>query len=463
MQLRPYQLDIDTAIRDSLKAGKRRPLIVSPTGSGKTVIFSHIAGGAGRKGKRVWILVHRQELIDQTSRTMRDFDVPHGVIAAGWPVDPLPHVQIVSVQTVVRRVSSLIPPDVVIVDECHHAAAGTWAKILGAFPRAVVLGFTATPERLDGKGLADAFDEIIRGPEVAWLIENGFLCQPVYYAPPNQLNIDGLHVRGGDFARDETAEMMDKPMITGDAVEHYRRLCPGAPAVAFCASVAHAEHVAQAFNGAGFTAATLDGTLDRIERRRRVNALKDGSLRVLTSCEIISEGFDIPVVTAAILLRPTKSLGMHLQQIGRVLRPAPGKTRAIILDHVGNCLRHGLAEEQREWSLDGRPKKKKASDDDDAPPVRQCPKCYACHVPAPACPECGHTYEIKVRKLEQQDGELVELSAEWIAKQRKQEQGQAQTYTELYQIGIARGFKPWNATLWAKRILKAREKKRTVA
>lgn len=458
MHLRPYQQDIDAAIRDALRAGKRRPLVVSPTGSGKTVIFSHIAGGAGRKGKRVWILVHRQELIDQTSRTMRDFGVPHGIIAAGWPVDPLPHVQIVSVQTVVRRVSGLIPPDVIIVDECHHAAAGTWAKILGAFPKAVVLGFTATPERLDGKGLVDAFDDIIRGPEVAWLIENGFLCQPVYYAPPNQLNLDGLHVRGGDFARDETAELMDKPMITGDAVQHYRRLCPGAPAVAFCASVAHAEHVAQAFNAAGFTAATLDGTLDRIERRRRVNSLKDGSLRVLTSCEIISEGFDIPVVTAAILLRPTKSLGMHLQQIGRVLRPAPGKSRAIILDHVGNCLRHGLAEEVREWSLDGRPKKKKASDDDDAPPVRQCPKCYACHVPAPVCPECGHTYEIKVRKLEQQDGELVELNAEWMAKQRKQEQGRAQSFEDLVEIGKARGYR--NAVFWAKRVWNARQQRR---
>lgn len=459
MNLRPYQQTIDASIRDALRAGKRRPLVVSPTGSGKTVIFSHIAGGAGRKGKRVWILVHRQELIDQTSRTMRDFGVPHGIIAAGWPVDPLPHVQIVSVQTVVRRVSGLIPPDVIIVDECHHAAAGTWAKILTAFPRAVVLGFTATPERLDGKGLADAFDDIIRGPEVHWLIENQYLCQPVYYAPPNQLNIDGLHVRGGDFARDETAEMMDKPTITGDAVEHYRRLCAGAPAVAFCASVAHAEHVAQAFNSAGFTAATLDGTLDGAERRRRVNALKDGSLRVLTSCEIISEGFDIPVVTAAILLRPTKSLGMHLQQIGRVLRPAPGKTRAIILDHVGNCLRHGLAEEVREWSLEGRPKKKKASDDDEAPPVRQCPQCYACHVPAPICPECGHTYEIKVRKLEQQDGELVELSAAWMAKQRKQEQGQASSFEELVALGKARGYR--NAVFWAKRVWNSRQQRRS--
>ena len=460
MHLRPYQTEIVTEVRSLLKQGKRRPLVVSPTGSGKTFMFSHIAHGAGAKGKRVWILVHRQELIEQTSRTMREFAVPHGIIAAGWPVDPLPHVQIVSVQTVVRRVAGLVPPDVVIVDECHHAAAGTWAKILAAFPQAVVLGFTATPERLDGKGLSDAFDAIIRGPEVAWLIEQGFLTQPVYYAPPNQLNLDGLHVRGGDYARDEVNEMMDKPTITGDAVEHYRRLCPGAPAVAFCASVAHAEHVAQAFTAAGYTAATLDGTLDRVERRKRVRGLADGSLQILTSCEIISEGFDIPVVTAAILLRPTKSLGMHLQQIGRVLRVAPNKPRAIILDHVGNCLRHGLAEEVREWSLEGRKKRaKKVGDDDDAPPVRQCPKCYACHVPAPICPECGHTYELKKREIEQQDGELVELNAEWMAKQRRQEQGQADSFEALVELGKARKYR--NAVFWARRVWNSRQQRRS--
>lgn len=451
--------------------GDRLFLLGDFTVTHNTVMFSHIADGAGRKGNRVWILVHRAELVDQTSRTMRELGVPHGVIAAGWPVDPLPHVQVVSVQTVVRRTGGLIPPQVIIVDECHHAAAGTWSKILAAFPQAVRLGFTATPERLDGKGLADSFDALIRGPEVGWLIDNGFLTRPVYYAPPNQLNLDGLHVRGGDFAKDELAKEMDKPTITGDAVEHYRRLCPGAPAVAFCASVRHAEHVAQAFQAAGYSAATLDGTLDRVERRRRVRALADGSLRVLTSCEIISEGFDIPVVTAAILLRPTKSLGMHLQQIGRVLRVAPGKDRAYIIDHVGNTGRmiggewvrnHGLAEEVREWSLEGRPKKKKKSSaDDDAPPVRQCPTCYACHVPAPICPECGHRYEAKKREIEQEDGELVELSAVWMAKQRLQEQGQARTFEELVALGKSRGMRM--PQFWAKKVLNARQRKHAFA
>lgn len=459
MILRPYQTDIIGEVRQRLSEGLRAPLIVSPTGSGKTVMFSHIADGAGKKNKRVWILVHRAELVEQTSRTMREIGIHHGIIAAGWPVDPLPHVQVVSVQTVVRRTGGLIPPDLIIVDECHHSAAGTWGKILAAFPKAVRLGFTATPERLDGKGLSDAFDCLIRGPEVAWLIEQGFLTQPKYYAPPNQLNLDGLHVRAGDYARDETAAMMDKPSITGDAVSHYRRICDGAPAVAFCASIAHAEHVAQAFNAAGYRATTLDGTLDRIERRKRVRGLADGSIQILTSCEIISEGFDIPVVSAAILLRPTKSLGMHLQQVGRVLRIAPGKKHAYILDHVGNCLRHGLAEEERDWSLEGRKKRKKKGSDEDAPPVRQCPKCYACHVPAPHCPECGHTYEIKTREIEQKEGELVELNLAWMAKQRKQEQGQASSFAELVEIGKSRGYK--NAAFWAKKVWNSRQQRQS--
>jgi superfamily II DNA or RNA helicase len=459
MILRPYQQEIIAEVRQSLRERCRAPLVVSPTGSGKTVMFSHIAHGAGQKKKRVWILVHRAELVEQTSRTIREIGIHHGVIAAGWPTDPLPHVQVVSVQTVVRRTGGLIPPDVIIVDECHHAAAGTWGKILAAFPKAIRLGFTATPERLDGKGLADTFDTLIRGPEVAWLIEQGFLTQPKYYAPPNQLNLDGLHVRGGDYARDEVNAMMDKPMITGDAVGHYHRLCPGAPAVAFCASIAHAEHVAQAFAAAGYRAATLDGTLDRAERRKRVRGLADGSIQILTTCEIVSEGFDIPTVTTAILLRPTKSLGMHLQQIGRVLRVAPNKPFAIILDHVGNCLRHGLAEEEREWSLEGRKKRDKKSDDDDAPPVRQCPKCYACHVPTPICPECGHVYELKKREIEQQEGELVELNVAWMKKQRQQERAGVETFEELLALGKARKYK--NAYFWAKRVWNSRQQKQS--
>jgi len=458
MNLRPYQQELVTSLRRAIASGKRSPCVVSPTGSGKTITFAHIADGAGRKGRRVWILVHRAELVEQTSRTLSDDKVQHGIIAAGYHGDPFPHVQVVSVQTVVRRLDRVAPPDVLIVDECHHAAAGQWQRITQAFPSAVVLGFTATPERLDGRGLGDTFDCLIRGPEVQWLIDNGYLCRPVYYAPPNNLDVSALHVRAGEFDRREVEGAVDVPTITGDAVAHYARHAAGEPAVVFCASVAHAEHVAAAFSAAGFASATIDGTLDRAERRRRVEALASGSIKVLTSCDIISEGFDLPRVSVAILLRPTKSLGLHLQQVGRVLRVSPGKTRALILDHVGNCLRHGLAEEVREWSLEGRPKRSRETDN--GPAVRQCPSCYSVYSPVecgPACPECGHEVAKKQRTIEEVAGDLVQLDAAAVARERRRAQGGARSLEDLIAIGRARGMN--YPAAWAKKVMAARQRK----
>lgn len=248
---------------------------------------------------------------------------------------------------------------------------------------------------------------------------------------------------------------MDKAAITGDAVEHYSKICRGAPAVAFCASVAHAQHVAEQFQSAGFRAATIDGNMDREARREVVRMLGDGRLHVLTSCEIINEGFDLPLVTAAILLRPTMSLGLHLQQIGRVLRPAPGKAKAIILDHVGNLARHGFAEDIRDWSLAGRPKKKGKKKAEDEVAVRQCVACYCCHPPAPVCQQCGHVYEVKAREIQQVDGELVEIDPALIARKRRAEQGSAQTYDDLVALGRTRGYK--NPAVWARHVFNSRQ------
>jgi superfamily II DNA or RNA helicase len=454
--LRDYQLDLVDGVRGSYRSGKRSPLVVSPTGSGKTVLFAYIAQGTSAKGNSVVILVHRQELVDQTCRTLRAFGVDHGVIAAGRTPDRSLPVQVASVQTYVRRLDSFRPA-LIIADEAHHATAGSWRKVISHHSQARVLGVTATPQRLDGRGLKDVFDDLIRGPEVADLIEGGHLAPPVYFAPPIVADLSHIGTRGGDFAQEELAEEMDKPMITGDAVEHYSRICRGAPAVAFCCSVKHAQHVAEQFNAAGFRAATIDGTMDREARREVVRALGDGRLHVLTSCEIINEGFDLPLVTAAILLRPTKSLGLHLQQIGRVLRPAPGKAKAIILDHVGNLSRHGFAEDVRDWTLEGRKKKKRKASDDEEIQQRQCPECYCCHPPAPVCPECGFEYPRKEREIEQAEGELVQIDPKEIARRKKQEQGSAQTYAELVALGRSRGYSKPDS--WARHLINAREKR----
>jgi superfamily II DNA or RNA helicase len=463
IQLRPYQQESVDRVRHSFREGKSRPLLVLPTGGGKTICFSHITAGASAKGKRVTILVHRQELLDQCHRSLEAIGVDHGLIASGKTPDPSKGVQVASVQTLVRRLDRTVKPDLIILDEAHHATAGSWLKVLNHWPDAKVLGVTATPARLDGKGLGTVFDDLLVGPEVSELIASGFLCPPVYFAPTT-VDLTGVKTTAGDFNRQQASERVDKPKITGDAVEHYRRICDGVPAVAFCTSVKHAENVAAAFRDCGYRSAVIDGTLSDFDRADRVKALADGRLQVLASCDIISEGFDLPLCTAAILLRPTQSLSLHLQQVGRVLRTAPNKPRAVILDHVGNCLRHGLAEEPRDWTLDGVTRRKGKAKDN-GPRYAQCPKCYAVHLPAPACPVCNTAREIKERTPEQVTGVLEELKVDHARldaiRNSKRQQGKAQSLGELIALGKARGMK--NAVGWAHYVYSSRLRKRGVA
>lgn len=353
--------------------------------------------------------------------------------------------------------------DGILVHNCHHASASSWRKIIQSYPTAKLLGVTATPIRMDGKGLGTSaggfFDTMIEGPSIRDLIAGEYLCPPRVYAPPTDFSAEGLRSKFGDFVQKEIAAAVDKPVITGSAVDHYRKICAGTPAITFCASVAHAEHVAAEFRAAGFRAASVDGTMDDGRRKSLINALGSGGLHVLTSCDIISEGTDIPVVGAAILLRPTQSTGLFLQQIGRALRVCPGKKHAIILDHVGNCLRHGMPDEVRTWSLDGEDRKAASKKPQTVlERVKQCEKCYSVHPPAPVCPFCGFVYE-GGRELEQVDGELAEITeeqAEFMRRQRKREIGRAQTLEDLQAIARERGYKPG----WAKIIWNARKGRR---
>lgn len=464
MNLRPYQTKAVDELRAAFAAGYRAPLLVMPTGAGKTVCFSEIARAASGRSTRTGILTHRTELLKQASDKLGKFGVAHGLIAPGHtPTGDL--VQVASVQTLSRRLGKIRPFDLIIIDEAHHATAGTWSAILAANPGAAVIGVTATPIRTDGQGLGRSgggvFDTLIEGPGIGELIEQGYLVPPKVFAPPMQFNLAGVHKRGGDYVRSEIEERVDKPVITGDAVKHYSRICPGAPAIAFCASVKHAQHVAEEFRTAGFRAASIDGNMDPGTRAKLIAGLGEGRVDVLTSCEIVSEGTDIPVVTAAILLRPTESLGLCLQQVGRVLRPADGKPYAVILDHVGNCIKHGLPDEIRDWSLDGHKKRTRAKSDDDVPAVqsRQCPKCFALHRPAPKCPECGHVYEPELVKPQEVEGELTEITpeqAQLMKEQRSKEIKRARSLQDLIDLGRARNYP--NPEAWARRVIDGRKR-----
>lgn len=390
LTLRPYQTTMIGQVRDAYIAGARSVLLQGATGMGKTVIFAHIAQAAAARGSSVMILVHRRELLMQGSRALRDLGLPHGLIMPGLPRTAA-QVRIASVQTLLRRLDHVHAPDLIVVDEAHHAVAGSWLRVLNHWPEARVLGVTATPARLDGRGLGTVFQKLILGPQMHDLVAGGYLAPCDVYAPPVVADLDGMHTRMGDFDKSEVRVRMDRPAITGDCVDHYTRLIPGKLGIVFCASVDHARHVAEAFSAAGYPSESVDGSMGERERDSVLSRFAAGEIRVLTSCELVAEGFDLPECEVAVLLRPTQSLTVYLQQVGRVMRPADGKGLATILDHVGNVSRHGLPDAKREWSLDSKRKKPKP------PPMRRCPMCFAVFSPVAVCPSCGHVFVAQER------------------------------------------------------------------
>lgn len=381
--LRDYQEAAVQAVREAFR-DVRRVLYVLPTGGGKTVTFSYIVHQASTRGKRVYIVAHRIEIIQQISAALARQGVGHGIVSPDYPHTDDP-VQVCMIQTLTNRLGKMAAPDLLVVDEAHHIVSESYQKITQAWGSALHLGVTATPERLDGRGLRSCFDQMVIGPTPKELIARGALADFTYLAPPNNLDLSGVQVRGGDYAVDELAQAMVKSQIVGDAVKHYATYLgsvgpsgrsEGQPAIAFCVNVWHAEQVAERFRDAGWRSASIDGRMGQRERAAILRALAEGRLDVLTSCNLVSEGFDLPAVAGAILLRPTKSLALYLQQVGRSLRPKVGGGKAIILDHVGNCLVHGLPDWDRQWSLDGKVVRPKAA------PVAVCSLCFMT-LPAP--------------------------------------------------------------------------------
>lgn len=453
-QAREYQDAIIDKVRVKLRTVKR-VLVQLPTGGGKTVVGGKMIESAAGKGHSCLFTVHRRELIDQTTETFDDVGIRHGIIASGRPYQILERVQVASIDTLKHRMNkgaNLFPPKFIMVDEAHHVGAAGWKAVLAAYPDAFVVGLSATPERLDGRGLDDVFEDIVIGPSTGWLIQQGFLSDYRAFAPGDGgPDMRGVETARGDYVRAQTSALMDKPTITGDAIKHYQRLALGQSAVCFCASIEHSQHVAEQFRNAGIMAWHLDGTTPAGERSETIRAFRNGEIKVLSNVDLFGEGFDLPSLTASILLRPTKSLALYLQQVGRCLRKHPGKDRALILDHAGNIARHGLPDEEREWSLKGRDKKKKGGASLDA---RQCPMCFALHRPAPICPECGHVYGTQSREIDQVDGELKEINVQAERRASAAEQAKAKSIEDLTELGRKRGYK--NPDAWAAHVYTAR-------
>jgi superfamily II DNA or RNA helicase len=258
----------------------------------------------------------------------------------------------------------------------------------------------------------------------------------------------------GDYVQKQLEEAMVKTVITGSAVKHYGKYAPGKKAIAFCVSVRHAKDVAAEFREAGFTASHIDGGMKEEERDGVLKAFEEGRVQVLTSCDLVSEGFDLPAVEVAILLRPTKSLGLYLQQCGRAIRPHPDKEKTIILDHAGNTARHGFIDDDREWTLaDGFVQGR--GNGDKAETVRTCTACFAMHKPSPTCPVCGYVYPVKPRVVKHVDGDLVMMAREGEQDITTDEGMLQNKFKVLISVGRKRGYK--NPTLWAYNVICGQE------
>jgi superfamily II DNA or RNA helicase len=434
MPLREYQKEIINNVKNAYRKGKTAPCIVLPCGGGKSVIVAEIAKKTTAKGNRVLFIVHRKELCDQIFKTFREWGVNMSLCTIGM------------VQTVCRHIDKIKPPALIITDENHHSKASSYMTIYKAFPKAHRVGVTATPVRLDGSGLADVNDELIIGVDAKWLIDNHYLAPYDYYAP-SLVDLTGIKTVRGDFDSKSAEKIMLKKAIFGDVIANYKKLADGKQAVCYCVSVNHSIAMAEAFNAAGIDARHIDGETPKPERDKIIEMFRSGQIDILCNVDLISEGFDVPDCECAILLRPTKSLTLYIQQSMRCMRYKEGK-RAIIIDHVGNYARFGLPDANRTWTLVGKKKSsRKNKADDDEVQIKTCPECLKVFPPKDengkyyqSCPFCGYILPKSSREVEEEKQAVLQKIEGFTLNYDSPDQ--CNSYAELLSYAERKGYKP---------------------
>lgn len=427
---------------------------------------------ASEKGNGVIWLAHRRELIEGTSNTFGEADIAHSVMMGGRHHNSRLRVTIASVATLANRLESTRPPKLLITDEAHHATASQYDQIIRWVEAhgGKSLGLTATPWRLSGEGLDSHYQHMVQGPPVAWLIANGYLSDYRAYAPVAP-DLDGVHMLAGDYVKGELEQVMTGKAIVADCVSHWRRLAFGKRTIGFAVTVQHSQMMAEEFQRAGIPAAHVDANTPEHIRRQHILNFATGHLMVLWNCGLFSEGLDLSAIArrdvtieCVIQARPTKSLTMHLQQLGRALRRKPYP--AILLDLCGNLARLGLPDHPHEWTLAGRPKKGRGGNGEEAAPLVR--KCSTCDVMFPialaSCPHCGAVQTTGGgggRKVEEVAAELQEIDREQARRARLQEQAGAKSLDELIALGKQKGYK--NPVAWASHVYTARLQKQNRA
>jgi DNA repair protein RadD len=481
--LRPYQQRLKDNILKIWASGKKNALAVLPTGGGKTILFSSII--QDEQGPSIAI-AHRQELVSQISNALARNGVYHRILG---PKDVVKFcsaqhliefnksfvaqqamVTVAGVDTLLSRSSELVnwarSMQLWVCDEAHHQLReNKWGQALGMFTNARGLGVTATPCRADGKGLgrnaSGVIDEMTVGPTMRDLITQGFLSDYRIFAPPSDLDLHDVEIGStGDFKAPQLKKAVQKSHITGDVVEHYLKIASGKLGVTFATDVETATEISHAFNARGVVSAVVSAKTPAANRVEIVRRFRNREIMQLVNVDLFGEGFDLPAIEVVSMARPTQSYGLYCQQFGRALRPLPGKSHAIIIDHVGNVVRHGLPDAPRKWTLEDR--SKRSSSGDGGIPCRTCPSCTGVYERVHrCCPYCGF-YPAPAERSgpEFVDGDLEELTPETLARLRGGVIDLDTPTSTIAQSYMNQGLPPYIAQINAGRFGKTQEAQR---
>lgn len=408
-KLRNYQTETIDQIYQSMKHGHRRIVVQQPPRVGKTVIMAEIARRTTSKGNQVMFIIHRKEVLNQAVATFKQQGVDMSLTTMGM------------VQSLTRHVSELTAPQLIFVDEAHHALAKSYRRILDSFPNAYILYFTATPIRTGHDQLDQIADDIIVGKSIQWLTEHHFLA-PFHYYGLGDIDRSKLRKQNGDYSSQSMDEALSH-QIYGHIVEQYQRLASGKQAVVYCHSIGSAKKVTEQFRKANITAEEIDGNTDQTIRDKLVQQFRDQQLTILVNVNLFTEGVDLPNVDCAIMARPTSSLALYLQFSMRCLNPREGKT-AIIIDHVDNFLQFGLPNNDRDWEQAIITKdKRKSRHNNDGKAICQCKYCfgifYRDDITDGCCPLCGHKLESKKKDYKIVNVDLQEIKENQLVKHRQ--------------------------------------------
>lgn len=439
-ELRSYQRNGIDAVKQSLRLGRKRVVLYAPTGAGKSVMALEIVKMVLAKGRKVAFLVNRKGLVHQFSGHLTKAGIAHGILQGENTFGVSMDVVVGTVQTASRR--GLPPVDVVIIDEAHAVPGSSeYRKLIFAFNNIVWIGLTATPfskgmrQKHVELGNEELFQDLVITTTIKSLIEEKFLVDCDIYAP-SEPDLSGVKMQKNsfgemDYSEKDLADAVDKPALIGDIVSHWMKLAPGTQTVVFATNIAHSKHIVEQFRGQFIKAEHVDCYMDDEEKAAIHKRFESGEITVLSNVAMLREGWDVPGCSTMILARPTKSLIAWVQMVGRVLRPADGKTRALVLDHSGSVHELGYPTEDLPLELcDGKPKKTESKKREKNP--KKCPKCYfikKTHI----CPQCGFAPE-KVSDVVEEDGELQTVKK--ASKPMKQE-----FYSELLGYAASKGYK----------------------